>query len=65
MPYRNMSLEDFAKYIGMEWDTILTYDYTEDVQFGFVYALFAPGSVFQDPDDNTAQELISWAKLSF
>jgi hypothetical protein len=52
-------------YAGMEWDTVLTYDYTDDVQFGVIYALFAPGNVYRDPTDSTAQELITSVSLKF
>ena len=60
-------------FIGTEWDTKVTYNYTDDVQFGLAYALFAPGNVFrktsgvhagvggQDP----AQELISTVSVKF
>lgn len=52
-------------YVGMEWDTSLTYDYTDDVQFGLLYALFAPGNVFRTPNDSTAQELVSSVSVKF
>lgn len=52
-------------YAGMEWDTILTYDYTSDVQFGLIYALFAPGNVYRHPNDNTAQELVTSVSVKF
>jgi len=52
-------------YAGMEWDTIVTYDYTDDVQFGFIYALFAPGNVYRSPNDATAQEMISSVSVKF
>ncbi|MBI4343857.1 MAG: alginate export family protein [Candidatus Omnitrophica bacterium] len=52
-------------FIGTEWDTVLTYNYTDDVQLGAIFALFQPGTVFRVPNDDTAQELITWAKLTF
>ena len=52
-------------FIGTEWDTQLTYNYTDDVQFGVFHALFAPGNVFRTPNDDTAQEVITWAKVTF
>lgn len=52
-------------YAGTEWDTVLTYDYTEDVQLGLIYALFAPGSAYRAPNDATAQELITSVSLKF
>jgi hypothetical protein len=53
------------RFIGTEWDTVLTYNYTDDVQFGTIYALFQPGNVFRVPNDDTAQELITWARVGF
>jgi hypothetical protein len=53
------------RYAGTEWDTVLTYDYTEDVQLGLIYALFAPGSTYRSPNDATAQELITSVSLKF
>jgi len=52
-------------YVGAEWDTLVTYNYTEDVQLGLIYALFAPGSVFRTPNDSTAQELITTVSVKF
>lgn len=52
-------------YIGSEWDTNVTYNYTEDVQFGVLYALFNPGSVFRTPNDDHAQELITSVSVKF
>lgn len=52
-------------YAGMEWDTVASYDYTEDVQLGLIYALFNPGSVYRTPNDSTAQELISSVSVKF
>jgi len=53
------------RFIGTEWDTIATYNYTDDVQFGILHAIFQPGSVFRVPNDDTAQELITWTKVTF
>jgi hypothetical protein len=53
------------RYAGFEWDTVLTYNYTEDVQLGFMYALFAPGSVYRHPNDSTAQELVTTVGVKF
>jgi hypothetical protein len=52
-------------YAGMEWDTFLTYDYTYDVQFGLIYALFGPGSAYRNPNDSKAQELITSVSVKF
>ena len=53
------------RYAGFEWDTIVTYNYTEDVQLGFMYALFAPGSVYRQPNDSPAQELVTTVGVKF
>lgn len=52
-------------FVGTEWDTVVTYDYTDDVQLGVIYALFSPGSTFRDPSDDTAQELITSVSVKF
>lgn len=52
-------------YAGFEWDTVATYNYTEDVQFGVIYALFAPGGIYRNPTDSAAQELISSVSVKF
>ena len=57
-------------YVGSEWDTVFTYDYTDDVQLGLAYGVFFPGSVFHDSPDqssgrDTAQELISKVSVKF
>ena len=63
-------------FIGTEWDTQFTYDYTDDVQFGFLYALFLPGNVFRDAGgiagtaaaiggDATAQQLVITVSVKF
>ena len=52
-------------YAGMEWDTVLTYNYTDDVQFGAIYGLFAPGSIYNSAHHDTAQELITSVSVKF
>jgi len=52
-------------FVGTEWDTQVSYNYTDDVQFGLIYAIFAPGSVYRTPNDATAQELISSVNVKF
>ena len=49
----------------MEWDTVVTYNYTDDVQFGVIYGLFLPGSVYRSPTDAAAQELITSVSVKF
>ena len=52
-------------YAGAEWDTNIVYDYTSDVQFGLLYAMFAPGNVYRTPNDSVAQELVSTVSVKF
>ena len=61
--------------LGTEWDTHLTYAYTDDVQFGVSYGIFMPGSTFRNAgststpnaigDRNTAQELMTSVSVKF
>jgi len=63
------------KFIGTEWDTQLLYNYTDDVQFGLLYALFLPGSVFRNggsgggnvtvTGDATAQQIVTTVSVKF
>jgi len=53
------------RFVGTEWDTVLTYEYTDDVQLGVIYGIFAPGSVFRHPNDAVSQELISSVSVKF
>ena len=52
-------------YAGAEWDTNIVYDYTSDVQFGLLYAMFSPGNVYRTPNDAVAQELVSTVSVKF
>lgn len=56
-----------SNYVGMEWDTVATYNYTDDVQFGLIYGLFAPGNIFLGAHgfDSTAQEVVSTVSVKF
>jgi hypothetical protein len=51
--------------LGYEVDFQVTYDYTEDVSFGFVAAWFVPGDFFLAPADSTATDLVSSVKVTF
>jgi hypothetical protein len=62
LPVSGAKRERFA---GTEWDTVVTYAYTDDVQLGLIYALFAPGSVYRTPRDATAQELVTSVSVKF
>ncbi len=52
-------------YAGLEWDTVATYNYTDDVQFGLIYGVFAPGTVYNTPNQSVAQELVSSVSVKF
>ncbi len=52
-------------YAGSELDTQAVYNYTDDVQFGLLYAVYWPGDVYQDGSDNTAQQLVTTVSLKF
>ena len=52
-------------YAGLEWDTNVVYNYTDDVQLGVLYALFAPGNVYRHPNDDAAQELVTTVSVKF
>jgi len=52
-------------YAGMEWDTQVTYNYTDDVQFGVLYGVFAPGNIYRSGNDDVAQEMISSVSVKF
>ncbi|MCK4326390.1 hypothetical protein KAW55_06505, partial [bacterium] len=63
--------------LGDELDITLTYDYTEDVQFGLCAAWFNPGGWFDDLQqggndltananrDETATQIVGSVKVSF
>jgi hypothetical protein len=51
--------------IGDEVDIVLTYDYTEDVQFGLLAAWFFPGDYFPGGQDDTASDIVGSMKVSF
>ena len=52
-------------FIGTEFDTVTTYNYTDDVQFGVIYGVFAPGNVYRTPTDSVAQEVVSTVSVKF
>jgi len=53
------------KYFGSEVDLVLTYDYTEDVQFGLNTGAFIPGSAFAKVNNRTATQVIGSMKVTF
>ncbi|MCX5701456.1 MAG: alginate export family protein [Candidatus Omnitrophica bacterium] len=64
---------DGKRALGSALDLTATYDYTEDVQFGLTFGMFAPGKALKDaeygshPDgyEGTATQLIGSMKVTF
>ena len=52
--FENPPVSGRDKHAGDELDVTLTYDYTEDVQFGLVAAWFWPGDYYKDDNPNNA-----------
>jgi len=66
--------DDQGRYIGSEYDLSFNYNYSEDVSFGLMYALFIPGPYFEvgandvvgvDLNLENAQELMGSVKVTF
>ena len=57
--------ENTAKNIGDEVDLQLTWDYTEDVQFGLLSAWFFPGDHFSSGQDDVTTDIVGTVSLSF
>ncbi|MGB2599746.1 MAG: alginate export family protein [Candidatus Omnitrophota bacterium] len=53
------------KNVGDEVDLLLTWDYTEDVQFSLLTAWFFPGDHFDGGQDSAATDIVGSVKLSF
>ncbi|MCM8800836.1 MAG: alginate export family protein [Candidatus Omnitrophica bacterium] len=53
------------KYLGNEVDLTLTYDYTEDVQFGLSTGVFLPGKAFDKVNRENATQVIGSMKVTF
>ena len=51
--------------IGNEVDVVLTYDYTEDVQFGANFGWFMPGDLFTGANDQVATQTIVHGNVNF
>ncbi len=67
-------IDDQSNYVGSEYDVNFTYNYSEDVTFGLMYALFIPGKFFEEGADDTAgldysldnaQQLMGSVKVTF
>ena len=54
-----------AHSLGQEVDLLLTYDYTEDVQFALNTGAFIPGEAFSHENDATATQVIGSMKVTF
>jgi len=54
-----------SKEIGWEIDLQATYDYTEDVSFGFLAGWFVPGNFYNAPQNATATDLVGSVKVTF
>ncbi|KJJ84255.1 hypothetical protein OMAG_001880 [Candidatus Omnitrophus magneticus] len=53
------------QYLGSEADITLTWDYTEDVQFGLLTAWFFPGDHFANSQDDVATDVVGSVSLNF
>jgi len=51
--------------LGSEVGMVVTYDYTEDVEFGARVGWFFPSSHFDSANDNTASQFLLNAKVAF
>jgi len=63
-PDRIINMTD-KRFAGQEIDGTVTYDYTEDVQFGLLGGMFFPGPSFDKRNANTAMEVIGSMKVTF
>jgi hypothetical protein len=54
-----------SKDIGDEIDLMLTYDYTEDVQFSVLSAWFMPGDLYSNEISDTASEVVASVSVDF
>ncbi len=61
----NFSTALTDKDVGDELDLQLTWDYTEDVQFGLLAGWFFPGDHWVTPNNDTATDVVGTVKLSF
>ena len=51
--------------LGLEWQAGLTYDYTEDVQFGLTGGIFMPGAAFSSDNRDAAKQVMGSMKVTF
>ncbi|MCX5712858.1 MAG: alginate export family protein, partial [Candidatus Omnitrophica bacterium] len=53
------------KALGWEMEAGITYDYTEDVQFGLTGGVFTPGAAFSSENRNAAKQVMGSMKVTF
>ncbi|MBL7158212.1 MAG: hypothetical protein ISS91_01750 [Candidatus Omnitrophica bacterium] len=59
------SMEPFRnQFVGTEFDAQLSWDYTEDVNFGLLGAWFIPGTIYDDRNNN-ATEVVGHVSVDF
>ena len=68
--YNVLTQDNTSSDVGQEYDLSLSYDYTEDVSFGLLYAHFVPGKYWDDAllaedFDDVARELLGSVKVTF
>lgn len=63
--YSAYAMEGNKHFLGNAVDATLTYDYTEDVQFGLTGGLFMPGKAFDSGNRQTASQVIGSMKVTF
>jgi hypothetical protein len=59
------TMDGNSRNLGQELDLHLTYDYTEDVQFGLMGGIFMPGSAFAPDNRKDAKQVIGSMKVTF
>ena len=59
------TMDGTQKDLGKEYDLHLTYDYTEDVQFGLMGGIFTPGRAFAPDNRKDATQVIGSMKVTF
>jgi hypothetical protein len=58
-------VKETANDLGYEFDLCMTYDYTEDVQFGLDSGIFVPGSVLGEANREPAYTCMGSMKVTF
>jgi len=53
------------EFYGFEMDLELTYDYTEDVEFGLLYGWFNPRAAFSKQNRSSPMSIVSSCKVEF